>query len=88
MANNVGVTSEKLPRTIGSTMDFDTTSELASITMITGELDYGCFIFDDDGTLGICTGFKRDDNNNPIYTIRTSSLNTEIDIQNLLSKSY
>lgn len=88
MANNVGVTSEKLPRIIGETMDFDTASEWSSITMITGELDLGCFIFDEDGTMGVCSGFSRDENDNPIYTVRTSTLNTEIDVQNTLSKSY
>lgn len=88
MANNVGVTSEKLPRIIGETMDFDTASEWSSITMITGELDLGCFIFDEDGTMGVCSGFSRDENGNPIYTVRTSTLNTEIDVQNTLSQSY
>lgn len=88
MANNVGITSEKLPRTIGDTMEFDTTSELTSITLITGEMDLGCMIFDEDGTMGVCTGFRRDSNNNPIYTIQTTTLNTEIDVQSILSKSY
>lgn len=88
MANNVGVTTLKLPRVIGGTIDFDTTDEWTSVTMITGQLDLGCMVFDNDGTMGICSGFKRDDNDNPIYTIRTSTLNTEIDIQNILSKSY
>lgn len=88
MANNIGITSEKLPRTIGNTMEFDTTPELSSISLITGELDLGCMIFDADGTMGVCTGFRRDENNNPIYTITTTTLNTEIDIQTILSKSY
>lgn len=88
MANNIGITSEKLPRVIGETMDFDTTSEISSITMITGEMDLGCLIFDEDGTMGVCSGFKRDESNNPIYTVQTTTLNTEIDVQNLLSQSY
>ena len=88
MANNIGVTSLKLPRLIGETVDFDISSEWDSVTMITGDLDLGCMIFDNDGTLGICTNFTRDDNDNPIYTLRTSSLNTEIDIQSMLSKNY
>lgn len=88
MANNIGVTSLKLPRVIGETVDFDISSEWDSVTMITGNLDLGCMIFDNDGTLGICTNFTRDDNDNPIYTLRTSSLNTEIDIQSMLSKNY
>ena len=88
MANNIGVTSLKLPRVIGETVDFDISSEWDSVTMITGDLDLGCMIFDNDGTLSICTNFTRDDNDNPIYTLRTSSLNTEIDIQSMLSKNY
>ena len=88
MANNVGITSEKLPRIIGETMDFDTTSEVSSITLITGELDLGCIIFDEDGTMGVCSGFRRDENDNPIYTIRTTTLNTEIDVSEILSQSY
>ncbi len=88
MANNIGVTSQKLPRVIGETMEFDTTSELESITLITGEMDLGCMVFDEDGTIGVCTGFTRDEEQNPIYTIETKSLNTEIDIQNILNQSY
>ena len=88
MANNIGVTTIKLPRVIGETVDFDTTDEWTSVTMITGDLDLGCIVFDDDGTMGICSGFRRDSNNNPIYTIRTSTLNNEIDINNMLSQSY
>lgn len=88
MSNNIGVTTIKLPRVIGETVDFDTTDEWTSVTMITGQLDLGCIVFDDNGTMGICSGFKRDVNNNPIYTIRTSTLNTEIDVQSILSQEY
>ena len=88
MANNIGVTTTKLPREIGKAIDFDTTDEWTSVTMITGNLDLGCILFDADGTMGICSRFRRDDNNNPIYTIRTSTLNTQIDIDNILSQRY
>lgn len=88
MANNIGVTNIKLPRTIGDTIDFDTTDEYSSVTMITGDLDLGAIIFDDDGTMGVCSKFSRDDSQNPIYTIRTSTINTQIDIQKILSQSY
>lgn len=88
VANNIGVTTLTLPRVIGQTIDFDTTDEWTSVTMITGELDLGCIVFDGDGTMGVCSGFKRDDNDNPIYTIRTSTLNTQIDVTNILSQSY
>jgi len=88
MANNIGITSETLPRVIGQTMDFDTTGEWNSITMISGQLDLGAIIFDENGTMGVCSNFTRDDSNNPIYTIRTTTLNTQIDIQTILGKSY
>lgn len=88
MANNIGITSEILPRVIGQTMDFDTTGEWNSITMISGQLDLGAIIFDENGTMGVCSNFTRDDSNNPIYTIRTTTLNTQIDIQTILGKSY
>lgn len=88
MANNIGITSETLPRVIGQTMDFDTTGEWNSITMISGQLDLGAIIFDENGIMGVCSNFTRDDSNNPIYTIRTTTLNTQIDIQTILGKSY
>lgn len=88
MANNVGITTESLPRTIGQTMDFDTTGEWNSITMISGQLDLGAIIFDGNGTMGVCSNFTRDENNNPIYTIRTMTLDTQIDVQAILGKSY
>ena len=88
MANNVGITTENLPRTIAQTMDFDTTGEWNSITMISGQLDLGAIIFDENGTMGVCSSFTRDENNNPIYTIRTMTLDTQIDVQTILGKSY
>ena len=89
MSNNIGITTETLPRTIGQTVEFDTTGEWNSITMISGQLDLGAIIFDEDGTMGVCSEFTRDDNNNnPLYTIRTTTLNTQIDVQAILGKSY
>jgi len=88
MANNIGITTENLPRVIGQTMDFDTTGEWNSITMFSGQLDLGAILFDEKGTMGVCSGFNRDENNNPIYTIRTTTLDTQIDIQAILGKSY
>lgn len=88
MSNNIGITSETLPRVIGQTMDFDTTGEWNSITMISGQLDLGAIIFDENGTMGVCSSFTRDENNNPIYTIRTMTLDTQIDVQAILGKSY
>lgn len=88
MANNIGVTTEVLPRTIGQTIEFDTTGEWSSITMFSGQLDLGAIVFDGNGTMGVCSEFNRDENNNPIYTIRTTTLNTQIDVQAILSKRY
>ena len=88
MANNVGTTSVKLSRTIGQTTEFDTADEWSSITMITGDMDLGAIIYDGDGTMGVCTGFSRNEEQNPIYVITTMSLNTEIDVQAILSQSY
>lgn len=88
MSNNIGITTENLPRVIGQTMDFDTTGEWNSITMISGQLDLGAIIFDENGTMGVCSDFTRDDSNNPIYTIRTVTLDNQIDIQAILGKSY
>lgn len=88
MANNIGITTKTLPRVIGQTVEFDTTDEWNSITMFSGQLDLGAIIFDEKGTMGVCSNFTRDENNNPIYTIRTTTLNTQIDIQKILSLSY
>lgn len=88
MANNIGITTESLPRTIGQTIDFDTTDEWSSITMFSGQLDLGAIVFDENGTMGVCSEFNRDENNNPIYTIRTTTLDTQIDVQAILSKRY
>ncbi|MDE6946281.1 MAG: hypothetical protein K2P14_03760 [Anaeroplasmataceae bacterium] len=88
MANNIGVTTETLPRTIGQTINFDATEKWNTITMITGQLDLGAIIFDNNGTMGVCSEFNRDDNDNPIYTIKTMTLDTQIDITTILSKDY
>lgn len=85
MANNIGVTSTTLSRTIGSTT---TINGAGTITALSGYIDVGFMVFDDDGTMGICTSFTRDANEQPVYVFRTCSLNTEIDVQNILSQSY
>lgn len=85
MSNNIGVTSTTLSRTIGTTT---TINGAGTITALSGYIDVGFMVFDDDGTMGICTSFTRDDNDQPVYTFRTCSLNTEIDVQNILSQSY
>ena len=85
MSNNIGVTSTTLSRTIGNTT---TINGAGTITALSGYIDVGFMVFDDDGTMGICTSFTRDVNEQPVYVFRTCSLNTEIDVQNILSQSY
>ena len=87
MNNNVGVISLpiKLSRTIGDTLQI---TDPSSINTITGAVDIGFIAFDTDGTMGVCTTLSRDEHDNPIYTFRTVSLNTEIDITYLLSQDY
>lgn len=87
MSNNIGVVGStvKFPRVIGGTLNITDPSVL---TAVSGEVDLGFMAFDSDGTMGICTAFTRDQGGNPTYTFRTSSLNTEIDIQSILSQSY
>lgn len=88
MVNSIGVTTTKLPRIIGQTIDLDTNEEWNSVTMISGQFDLGSIIFDEDGTMGICSSFTTDENNNPIYTVRTCTLDTQIDVQAILGKRY
>lgn len=88
MVNSIGITTTKLPRIIGQTEDFDTSGEWSSITMISGQLDLGAIIFDEDGTMGVCSRFTRDGDENPIYTIRTMTLDTQIDVHAILGKRY
>lgn len=88
MNNNIGTTSYTLPRIIGNIMNFDDPLELASISVISGELSLGFLLFDNDGTMGVCTKITYDSENNPTYEFRTSTLNAEIDVQNILSQSY
>lgn len=85
MANNIGVTSTTLSRTIGDTTMI---TDATTVTAITGYVDVGFIVFDNSGTMGVCTLFTRDQQNNPNYVFRTCSLNTEIDIQSILSQSY
>lgn len=85
MANNIGTVSETLSRTIGDTT---TITDASSITAVSGYADIGFIAFDNDGTMGICTSFTRDESDNPIYKFRTCSLNTQIDITATLQREY
>lgn len=86
MANNIGtISTTKLSRTIGNST---TITDASQLTAISGFVDVGFMGFDTDGTMGVCTSFTRDQQDNPTYIFRTCSLNTEIDIQNILSQSY
>ena len=85
MANNVGTISTTLPRTIGNTT---TVTDASVITAVSGYADVGFIVFDNNGTMGVCTSFTRDAQDNPTYIFRTCTLNTEIDVQYILSQSY
>ena len=85
--NNIGLINStvKFSRTIGQTINVTNPSLINSIS---GSMDVGFIAFDVDGTMAVCTSFTRDQQDNPIYTFKTTSLNTEIDITNILSQSY
>lgn len=85
MANNIGTIGTTLSRTIGGTTTITNVSE---ITSMSGYADVGFIGFDNDGTMGVCISFTRDSHDNPIYVFRTCSLNTEIDVNAILSQSY
>lgn len=85
MANNIGTISTLLPRVIGETV---TVTNGNLITAVSGYADTGFIAFDNDGTMGVCTSFTRDQNDEPVYVFRTCSLNTEIDVQSILGQSY
>ena len=86
MANNIGtISTTKLSWTIGGST---TITDASQLTAISGFVDVGFMGFDVDGTMGVCTSFTRDKQDNPTYIFRTCSLNTEIDIQNILLQNY
>ena len=88
MVNNIGSTTETLARVIGNTISVTDPLNLNKISMIAGQLDTGAIITDEDGTIGVVVSYTTDANNKLVYTIRTTSVNTEIDIQEILSESY
>lgn len=87
MSNNVGIISSSIrfSRTIGDTLRI---TDPSMINAVTGNVDLGFIAFDADGTMGVCTNFSRDENDNPVYTFRTMSLDTDIDITYILRQSY
>ena len=88
MVNNIGTTTETLSRTIGNTISVTDPLNTNKISMITGQLDIGVILTDSNGTIGIVISYTTDTNNKLVYTIRTASINTEIDVQEILSESY
>lgn len=88
MVNNTGTTTSKLPRTIGRAIEFNELSGLSSVTIISGELGLGFLLFDEDGTVSVCTETMADEQGNLSYEFTTTTLDTEIDIQDALSQSY
>ena len=85
MANNIGTIGATLPRTIGTTM---TITDGSIITAVSGHADVGFIGFDNDGTMGVCTSFTRNADDSPVYVFRTCSLNTAIDVQDILEQEY
>ena len=85
MTNNVGTVSTNLSRTIGETT---TITDATSITAVAGFVDVGFIGFDNKGTIGICTSFTRDTQDRPTYIFKTCSLDTQIDIDYILSQPY
>lgn len=85
MANNIGTIGSALSRTIG---DSTTITDATVIKALSGFIDVGFMGFDNDGTLGVCTSFTRDDQGKPTYVFRTCSLDTDIDVKTILSEDY
>jgi len=88
MANNIGTTTQTLSRTLGNETVISDPLNEGLISMMSGQLGIGAMIFDGNGTMGICTAFTLNQEQKYDYSFRTSSLNTEIDIQTLLGQSY
>lgn len=85
MVNNIGTISTTLPRTVGSMINVMNGS---TITAVSGYVDIGFIVFDNNGTMAICTSFTRDADDNPIYAFRTCTLNTAIDTKQMLTANY
>lgn len=85
MANNIGTVNKSLPRVIGETITIDNIND---INAVSGFPDIGFIGFDNNGTMGVCTSFTRDEQDQPVYVFRTCSLDTQIDIKTILSKDY
>lgn len=88
MANNVGTTTQTFSRVIGGQTTITDPLNEGRINMMAGQLNIGTMIFDGNGTVGVCTAFTLNQDQKYEYSFRTSSLNTEIDIQTILSQSY
>ena len=82
MANSIGTSINKFSRTIGNTTSIQNPLN-GVITMITGQLDTGALIFDEDGTMASCTEV-----NDTTYYFRTMTLDTQVDIDNILRGQY
>lgn len=86
MKNNIGITSEVLPKTLGETQAFNI--NLNNITVTSGELGLGFILFDTDGTMGVCSQIVTDSDGNPTYTFVISALSAQTIIRALLDQSY
>lgn len=80
MVNNIGYTTTKLTQTIGDMTTFGTTDTIATIGTISGNLGIGYILFDDLGTIAVCTSVDNTSFDNPIYSFKTSSVSGEVTI--------
>lgn len=79
MVNNIGTTTKTLNKNLGET----TANVYASdITILTGELELGSLVFDEDGTLGVISSFTSQNE----FVVKTYALS--IDIETILGGSY
>lgn len=86
MYNNVGVISTTLSKTIGT---INNIPESVYITVISGEINIGSIVFDDDGTMAVCTEIVGTiGSGEAVYKFKTTVKNAEVDIDYLLTQPY
>ena len=88
MINNIGSTTLTLSTTIGNTTEAIDPINTSAITMISGELAVGAIITDTNGTIASVISYRVNDNQNYVYTLRTISAYTEIDVETVLKAEY
>ena len=88
MINNIGSTTITLSTTIGDTTDATDPINTSAIVMIAGELTVGAIITDTSGTVATVISYRLNDNQNYVYTLKTISTYTEIDVESVLNAEY